>query len=392
MTCSGSAPTELASRNRAWSWASSSMKPIDQFIPINHARQRGRNCCRLPCTRSSGSHINAPIGSPHVTLELAAHQRTTSFATPCRRRRRKDLVHSKRASSDTRVALTGTASWARARAAAIAVAAAMLLVGCTDTPSTPAVPAVPASSPGALTAAGATTTAPAPTAGNASLAGGAAERTTGAAGSSGTDAGPGNTPTAFNAGLETPEAAAKNLWDAWRDDDRDRALLAADPQAVSDLFLDPWGPEVDDQGCLAVVAARRYRCAFVQGNAARLIDVVSVEGRFRVTRVERVGEFASASGPLAPNRPGPVGGPTIVPKARVTAPRSNTQKADRVASSTKKNLGADTTPAEGGAPSPTPTRRKRSPVAVTTTPPTIEGPVAEPTRVQARGAETTAAP
>ncbi len=123
-----------------------------------------------------------------------------------------------------------------------------------------------------------------------------------------------NTP--YTNGLDTPEAAAKNLWDAWRDDDRDRALVAADPAAVSTLFLDPWGPEIDEQGCAVIVADARYRCAFVQGNAARIIDVASVGGRFRVTATERIGDFATSSGPLAPNRPGPAGGPTVAPKVR----------------------------------------------------------------------------
>ena len=265
----------------------------------------------------------------------------------------------------------------------------MLLVGCTGGSPTRA---VPASSSSASITPSPTTTAFAPTAANSSLAQGAANLTASAAGSSGAEARSGNNPTAFDAGLETPEAAAKNLWDAWRDDDRNRALVAADLQAVSDLFLDPWGPEVDDQGCVAVVVASRYRCAFVQGNAARLIDVASVEGRFRVTRVERVGEFASASGPLAPNRPGPIGGPTTVPRVRVTAPRANQQKAaGTVTSSTKKKSGTDAI-AGDGAQSSTPTRRRRSSAAATTVPPTNTEPSAGPTRIQARGTETTAAP
>lgn len=133
--------------------------------------------------------------------------------------------------------------------------------------------------------------------------------------------------TPFSRGLDTPEAAAKNLWDAWRDDDRQRALLAAEPGAVTTLFKDQWGPEVDYQGCAVIVASSQYRCAFVQGTAARLIDVTSIEGRYRVTRTERLGEFAVSSGPLAPNRPGPSGGPTIVPSERSAAARSTTQAA-----------------------------------------------------------------
>ena len=139
----------------------------------------------------------------------------------------------------------------------------------------------------------------------------------------------------FSRGLETPGAAAKNLWDAWRDDDRERALVAADPEAVATLFKDPWGPEVDDQGCAVVIADSHYRCAFVQGTAARIIDVYAIEGRYRVTRTERIGEFAMSSGPLAQNRPGPAGGPTIVSNVRPAAARSAPQRsAARTATST----------------------------------------------------------
>ena len=176
-----------------------------------------------------------------------------------------------------------------------------------------------------------------------------------------------NTP--FTNGLDTPEAAAKNLWDAWRDDDRDRALVAADPAAVAALFLDPWGPEIDEQGCVVVVTDARYRCAFVQGSAARIIDVASVGGRYRVTRTERLGDFATSSGPLAANRPGPAGGPTVVPKARPSrAPAS----AGSVPPTDPKSAPAQST-------TPKKTTKTQPVVAATPSAPTPKAPAPLPT-------------
>ena len=133
--------------------------------------------------------------------------------------------------------------------------------------------------------------------------------------------------TTYQLGLDTPEAAAKNLWDAWRDNDRTRALMAADETAVSSLFEDSWGPEVDEQGCVAVLADVRYRCAFVQGSAARIIEVNALAGRYRVTGVDRIGNLATSSGPQAGNRPGPIGGPTTIAITRAPRPKSPTTAA-----------------------------------------------------------------
>ncbi len=50
-------------------------------------------------------------------------------------------------------------------------------------------------------------------------------------------------------GLRTPQAAARNLWDAWRDRDRPRALLYAAPEAVDNLMEWTWIPQVRQAGC-----------------------------------------------------------------------------------------------------------------------------------------------
>ena len=189
--------------------------------------------------------------------------------------------------------------------------------------------------------------------------------------------------TAYQLGLDTPEAAAKNLWDSWRDDDRSRALIAADEQAVNTLFLDSWGPEVDEQGCIAVVTDVRYRCAFVQGNAARIIEVNLLAGRYRVTGVQRIGELATSAGPLVGNRAGPVGGPTTVPITRAPRPRP------RISADVSSANGTD---APGAAPDTAPTSNKRQRTRSAVAPgPVSVSPVASaeptPVPVQARAAE-----
>ncbi len=189
--------------------------------------------------------------------------------------------------------------------------------------------------------------------------------------------------TTYQLGLDTPEAAAKNLWDSWRDDDRTRALIAADEQAVNTLFLDSWGPEVDEQGCIAVVADVRYRCAFVQGNAARIIEVNLLAGRYRVTGVQRIGELATSAGPLVGNRAGPVGGPTTVPITRVPRPRPrNTADVSSAPGTDPVSSAKDTAPPSSKRP------RTRSTVAASPAPATPAPPAAPtPVPVQARVAE-----
>lgn len=208
---------------------------------------------------------------------------------------------------------------------------------------------------------------------------------------------PSTTQTVYERGLDTPEAAAKNLWDAWRDDDRPRALLAATESAVNALFAEPWGPEVDDQGCTPVVMNSLYRCAFVQGNAARLLQVSVLGGRYRVESVERIGDLATSNGPLVASRPGPVGGPTTAPKVRpTTAGTPGTKKSSKGSS--------DTSAADSGGgsaaqdTSAAPATKQRAAATVEPAPadpaPAPVDPAPEPTapaRVQARAAETSAA-
>ena len=59
-------------------------------------------------------------------------------------------------------------------------------------------------------------------------------------------------PPAIRRGLLTPQAASRNLWDAWRDDDRPRALLYAEPGAVRVLFARRWTADLVDEGCTIV--------------------------------------------------------------------------------------------------------------------------------------------
>ncbi len=195
--------------------------------------------------------------------------------------------------------------------------------------------------------------------------------------------------TTYQLGLDTPEAAAKNLWDSWRDDDRSRALIAADEQAVNTLFADSWGPEVDEQGCIAIVTDVRYRCAFVQGDAARIIEVNLLAGRYRVTGVKRIGELATSAGPLVGNRAGPVGGPTTVPITR--APRlrpRNTADVSSVggteAASAAQDTAQDTEPPTSKRPR---TRSTVAPDPVSESPPASAAPNPVPVPVQARAAE-----
>ncbi len=188
--------------------------------------------------------------------------------------------------------------------------------------------------------------------------------------------------TTYQLGLDTPEAAAKNLWDSWRDDDRSRALIAADEQAVNTLFADSWGPEVDEQGCVAVVTDVRYRCAFVQGNSARIIEVDLLAGRYRVTAVQRIGELATSAGPQVGNRAGPAGGPTTVPITRAPRPKPRATV----------DSSAETVVAVDSAPDPAPPSSKRPRTRATVVADPVPGSPAVPATpapvpVQARAAE-----
>ena len=61
-------------------------------------------------------------------------------------------------------------------------------------------------------------------------------------------------------GLPTPQAAARNLWDAWRDADGPRALLYATASATEVVMATAWGPEVHQSGCTAIEAG--WLCRF----------------------------------------------------------------------------------------------------------------------------------
>ena len=95
-------------------------------------------------------------------------------------------------------------------------------------------------------------------------------------------------------GLSTVEAANQNLWDAWRDDDRTRALLYANPSAVDTLFATKWGPEVRNQGCGS--ASGVLRCVYTVQKGARVVVIEpTITGTFRVTRVQLVGELPTSN-------------------------------------------------------------------------------------------------
>jgi hypothetical protein len=61
-------------------------------------------------------------------------------------------------------------------------------------------------------------------------------------------------------GLPTPQAAARNLWDAWRDNDTQRGLLYARAKVVNQLFQTPWSPRIRQAGCTIVEAG--WLCRF----------------------------------------------------------------------------------------------------------------------------------
>lgn len=90
-------------------------------------------------------------------------------------------------------------------------------------------------------------------------------------------------------GLDTMEAASQNLWDAWRDDDRARALLYATPEAVDALFPTKWGPEVQNQGCGRVEGVAR--CVYTLRGGARVVVMSQSTDGFFTQRIETVGDL-----------------------------------------------------------------------------------------------------
>jgi hypothetical protein len=93
-------------------------------------------------------------------------------------------------------------------------------------------------------------------------------------------------------GLETAEAASQNLWDAWRDDDRTRALSYASVKAVDTLFLTKWGPEVRNQGC--GIADEIPRCVYTLRGGARVVVMGFAPSGYFAERVETVGALPTS--------------------------------------------------------------------------------------------------
>jgi hypothetical protein len=85
-------------------------------------------------------------------------------------------------------------------------------------------------------------------------------------------------------GLGTPQAAARNLWDAWKDRDRTRALLYASPKSVNKLFASTWVPQVRQAGCAPF--SNEWLCRFegpkfrwdstISGNQTKGFRVIAV--------------------------------------------------------------------------------------------------------------------
>jgi hypothetical protein len=94
-------------------------------------------------------------------------------------------------------------------------------------------------------------------------------------------------------GLDTIEAANQNLWDAWRDDDRPRALAYATGAAVDALFLSKWGPEVRNQGC--GIASGIPRCVYTLRGGARVVIMGQNAAGFFAQRVETIGALPSSN-------------------------------------------------------------------------------------------------
>jgi hypothetical protein len=101
------------------------------------------------------------------------------------------------------------------------------------------------------------------------------------------------TPAAETGGLDTIEAANQNLWDAWRDDDRPRALAYATTAAVESLFLSKWGPEVRNQGC--GTGSGIPRCVYTLRGGARVVIMGQNTTGFFAQRVETVGALPSSN-------------------------------------------------------------------------------------------------
>lgn len=101
-------------------------------------------------------------------------------------------------------------------------------------------------------------------------------------------------PKESSATLATPDAASRNLWDAWRDNDRPRALQYASIAAVNVLFRDRWRPESINLGCEQTSGG--WRCVYAVGNTGRLLTLIGDDkSGFRVKGVRLLGDVASAA-------------------------------------------------------------------------------------------------
>lgn len=113
--------------------------------------------------------------------------------------------------------------------------------------------------------------------------------------------GPGDTIVRSGSGLATPTAATRNLWDAWRDDDRPRAEMFATRTVVDVLFGSSWSPQHAIGGCNSVEAG--WACSF-EGPTARWSLIVSGDERigFRVTDIAVVAVRREPGRPLVEGR------------------------------------------------------------------------------------------
>ena len=74
-------------------------------------------------------------------------------------------------------------------------------------------------------------------------------------------------------GLKTPQAASRNLFDAWKENDRARARRFASAAAVDVIFRQAWGAEVQDDGCSETSNPTSFHCAFVGDEIAWIVVV-----------------------------------------------------------------------------------------------------------------------
>lgn len=108
-------------------------------------------------------------------------------------------------------------------------------------------------------------------------------------------------------GLKTPQAASRNLFDAWKENDRARARRFATSAAVEVIFRQAWGAEVQDDGCSETSNPTSFHCAFVGDEIAWIVVVdqrLGPSGReFVPTRTIRTDAKSGSSLSYAPPVP-----------------------------------------------------------------------------------------